>query len=69
LEFLNDRVELSLSRSLCFGVIPLPASSKLDFNVLLVDPSNKQFIVKWSWGMIGTTAVGGGSGIAKVTLQ
>lgn len=69
LEFLNDRVELSLSRSLCLGVIPLPASSKLDFNVLLVDPSNKQFIVKWSWGMIGTMAVGGGSGIAKVTLQ
>jgi hypothetical protein len=69
LEFLNDRVELSLSRGLCLGVIPLPASSKLDFNVLLVDPSNKQFIVKWSWGMIGTMAVGGGSGIAKVTLQ
>jgi hypothetical protein len=69
LEFLNDRVELSLSRGLCLGVIPLPASSKLDFNVLLADPSNKQFIVKWSWGMIGTMAVGGGGGIAKVTLQ
>jgi hypothetical protein len=69
LEFLNDIVELNIGRSYCLGVVPFPGTTKLNINVLIADPSNKQFIVKWDWGLVAFMAVGSGDGIARLTIE
>lgn len=69
LEFLNETVDLNLSRSFCLALVPVPVTAKLDINVLIADPENKQFIVKWNWGMVAVRALGTGNGIARLTIE
>ena len=53
----------------CLALVPVPVTAKLDINVLIADPENKQFIVKWNWGMVAVMALGTGNGIARLTIE
>lgn len=66
IEFLNDKVDLDISRHGCFGI--LPSSVKVSTDVLLVDYEKNEYIVNWNFNMFTFMAVGTGGGVAKLSF-
>lgn len=68
IEFLNQRVDFNMSRTVCSGFLSLPVSAKIDFNVLLFDYKNREMLVRWDLLAFSFLMVSGGGGIAKVSF-
>ena len=63
LDFLNERIDLTLARFGCFGV--MPSTAKVTIDVLLWDLDKSELVVNWNFNMLSVMAFGGGSGTAK----
>ncbi|PUE32734.1 hypothetical protein B9Z35_04160 [Limnohabitans sp. Jir61] len=66
IDFLNERIDMTLARVGCFGV--MPSTAKITFDVLLWDFDKSEILVNWNFNMLSVMAFGRGGGTAKLML-
>ena len=67
LEFRSTHVDLEIARTGCMGVAP--STVKVDFNVVLVDMSTREYYVTYDVGMFAGVAGAKSSGLAKIRFE